>query len=450
MEVLCLVFLQTKIWTTPKYFNVKLRKLLSGNTVLKITSLNAVVISIRLVVSGFIQWLLATTVGAAGIANIGTIRNVMAMLTSTSTLGTFNGVVKYVAEFKKDQPELAKVFSTVTIFVIMGSLSSAAVLFFGASYFSSYLFNSEDYTYIFELLAIIVPFIGINRVIGGVVSGLSDYKRYAKIELISYLFATVVLILGLYLSDLKGVIIAIAIAPIIQLLVVAFVFGKTLKTYVRFNTLRLKFSYKYKLLAFTLMSFISTFLLNYIELDIRALVTEELNIDEAGYWTAMTNLSKNYMVFATGLFTLYVLPKFASIHSESEFKSEVFNIYKTILPIFALGMVLVYLLRSYIIQLIYPEFTGMEPLFKWQLLGDFSRLCALVLAHQFLAKRLVKSFIITEVISLGLFFILTKVFIGNYGTEGVVIAHFVRYVIYFILVLFFVRVNFKSIWTKMT
>ena len=81
----------------------------------------------------------------------------------------------------------------------------------------------------------------------------------------------------------------------------------------------------------------------------------------------------------------------------------------------------------------------MEPLFKWQLLGDFVRLCALVLAHQFLAKRLVKSFVITEIISLGLFFILSKIFIEHYGTEGVVIAHFVRYIIYFVIVIFVIK-----------
>ncbi|EDP71781.1 O antigen flippase [Flavobacteriales bacterium ALC-1] len=418
---------------------MKLPEFIRNNIVLKITSLNAVVISIRLVISAYIQWLLATTLGAAGIANIGAIRNVMSMLTSTSTLGTFNGVVKYVAEFKKDQPELSKVFSTITVFTIIGSLCSSAVLIFGASYLSEYLFNSENYIFIFQILAVIVPFIAVNRVIGGVVNGISDYKRYAKIELISYLLAALVLVLGLYYSELKGVLIAIAIAPIIQLVVLVIVFGKTLKKYVPFNALRLNFNYKNELLAFTLMSFISTFLLNYVELDIRTLITDEVNINEAGYWTAITFISKNYMVFATGLFTLYVLPKFASIHSKQEFKNEVVNIYKTILPIFALGMILVYLLRNYIIKFIYPEFTGMEPLFKWQLLGDFIRLGALVLSHQFLAKRLVKSFIITEVISLVLFFVLSKVFIQHYGTEGIVIAHFVRYIIYFIIVVFVIR-----------
>ncbi|WP_417875441.1 O-antigen translocase [Winogradskyella sediminis] len=423
---------------------MKLPKFISSNIVLKITSLNAVVITIRLLVSAGVQRLLAVTVGEAGYASIGQVRNILAMLTSTTTLGTFNGVVKYVAEFKTNQPELSKVFSTVTTFTLIGSLVSAVVLFFGASHLSEYLFNSQAYIYIFQLLAVIAPFIAMSRVANAVVSGLSDYKKYAKIELISYLIATVALVIGLFTSELKGVIIAIAFAPVIQLIVLGFVFGKTLKTYVKFKSLGFQLFYKNKLLAFTLMSFISTFLLNYIELNIRTLVAEEININEAGYWTAITFISKNYMVFATGLFTLYVLPKFASIHSKYEFKNEVFNIYKTILPIFGLGMLLVYVLRDYIIQFIYPDFTGIEPLFKWQLLGDFIRLGALVLSHQFLAKRLVKSFVITEIASLALFFVLSKVFIQYYGTEGIVIAHFVRYILYFIMVCFVIKIYFSN------
>jgi O-antigen/teichoic acid export membrane protein len=422
---------------------VKLPKFISNNLVLKITSVNAVVITIRLVVSTVIQRVLAITVGEVGIANIGQVRNLIAMLTSTSTLGTFSGVVKYVAEFKEDRQELLRLFSTATVFLIIGSLLSSVILFFGATFFSSYVFNSENYVYVFRLLAVIVPFIAFGRLINGVVSGLSDYKKYAKIELIGYLLVTGTLIFGLYTNELKGVIIAIAIAPVIQLLVLAFVFGKTLKSYVSFNSIKFSLGYKKELLAFTLMSFVSAFLINFIELDIRTVITDKININEAGYWTAITFISKNYMVFATGLFTLYVLPKFASINTKGAFIKEVLHIYKSILPIFGLGMILVYLLRNYIIHIIYPEFEGMEPLFKWQLLGDFIRLATLVLAYQFLAKRLVKSFIVTELISLILFYTLTQYFIIDYGTEGVVIAHFVRYIIYSIIVVVLLWFNFK-------
>ena len=423
---------------------MKIPKFLRENIVLKITSLNAVVITIRLIVSVFVQRLLAITVGEAGIASIGQVRNAMVMLTSTSTLGIFSGIVKYVAEYKDDKPELARLFSTATVFLIVGSVTSALILFLGSGYFSEFLFKSKDFVYVFKVLAVIVPFIAINRAVGGIVNGLSDYKKYAKIELISYLLATLVLLLGLYTSNLDGVIIAIAFAPIIQLIVLGFVFGKTLRSYIRFKDINFKLTYKNKLFAFTLMSFVSAFFLNYIEINIRTKVTNEININEAGYWTAMTFISKNYMVFATGLFTLYVIPKFANIHTKNAFKNEVFNIYKTILPVFGLGMILVYVLRHLIIDIIYPDFKGMEPLFKWQLLGDFIRLCALVLAHQFLAKRLVRSFIITEIISLVLFYVLTLIFIQYYQTEGVVIAHLVRYIIYFMIVVFVLWVYYQK------
>lgn len=423
---------------------MKLPKRIKENIILKITSLNAVVITIRLIVSVFVQRLLAIMVGEAGIASIGQVRNLMVMLTSTSTLGIFNGIVKYVAQHKENKPELTKLFSTATAFLILGSFISAIVLFFGADYFSKYLFNSSGFVYVFKVLAVIMPFIAVNRAVNAIVNGFSDYKKYAKIELIGYLLATVALLVGLYTSNLDGVIIAIAFAPIIQLIVVGFVFGKTLKTHVSFSSLKLNLVYKNKLLAYTLMSFVSAFLLNYIEINIRTKVANDISVNEAGYWTAMSFISKNYMVFASGLFTLYVIPKFANIYTKTAFKQEVFSIYKTILPIFGLGMVLVYLFRNLIIEIIYPNFTGMEPLFKWQLLGDFVRLCALVLAHQFLAKRLVKSFIITEIMSLALFYILTVVFMKYYKTEGVVIAHLVRYIIYFVVVVFVISLYYKD------
>ena len=421
---------------------MKLPGFIKDNIVLKITSLNALVITIRLIVSVFIQRLLAVTVGEAGIANIGQLRNVIAMLSSTSTLGTFSGVVKYVSELKENRAELTKIFSTATLFLITGSIISALVLFIGADFLSDYVFNSTEFTYVFELLAVIVPFIAVSRVVNGVVSGLSDYKKYAKIELISYLLASVTLIIGLYSYSLNGVLVAIALAPIIQLTTLVTIFGKTLRRYVSFKNFKLRLDYKNSLLAFTLMSFISAFLINYVELEIRNVVTDDININEAGYWTAITFISKNYMVFTTGLFTLYVLPRFSSIYNRKEFNREVGKIYKTILPIFLLGLVLVYLLRHQIIQLIYPNFLGMEPLFKWQLMGDFVRLCALVLAYQFLAKKLVRSFVISELISLILFYVLTKYFIGVYGTEGVVIAHFIRYIIYLFVVVLFVNLYF--------
>ena len=74
------------------------------------TSLNAAVIGIRLLVSFFIQRLLAELVGEAGISKIGQLRNLSQLLTSVTSVGIFSGIVKYVAEYKEDKEQLQKLF----------------------------------------------------------------------------------------------------------------------------------------------------------------------------------------------------------------------------------------------------------------------------------------------------------------------------------------------------
>ena len=168
-------------------------------------------------------------------------------------------------------------------------------------------------------------------------------------------------------------------------------------------------------------------------------------MNEAGYWTAMNFISKNYMAFSSAIFTLYVIPKFSRIYDRNGFLKEVINIYKTLLPLFGLGMLLIYIFRDFIINIIYPNFVGLEPLFKWQLMGDFIRLASLVIAHQFLAKKLVKSFIFTELISLGLFFVFSKYLVDVYGATGVVMAHFYRFIVYLVVVIIVVWGNFYKL-----
>jgi PST family polysaccharide transporter len=192
------------------------------------------------------------------------------------------------------------------------------------------------------------------------------------------------------------------------------------------------------------MSFVATILLHFVEIDIRSMLAEKISERDAGVWTNITFISRNYMVFSGSLFSLYVLPKFAGIYSGKAFKKEVYSIYKTLLPIFGLGMLVVFFGKSIIVHLLYPGLDKMLPLFKWQLLGDFVRLASLVLAHQFLAKKMVRNFIFSELLSLGLFYGFANYLVAQYGVEGIVMAHFLRYIIYFMVVVLLVWRYFKN------
>ncbi|WP_379927116.1 O-antigen translocase [Mariniflexile jejuense] len=416
---------------------------MKSNLILKITSLNTIVIAIRLVISLIIQRVLAVSFGEVGIAKIGQIRNLMQIITSTASLGTFNGIVKYVSEFTEKKEKLNRFFNTAFVFGFIGSFLSATIIFFRASWITQSLFGNLDFLELIKILAILPPVIAINMIFGGLINGLSDYKKYAKIELVSYLLSALLLLVFLYNYQLKGVLFSIILTPILHLFVILYIFGSTIKKHINVKNLKVEIPFAKEILGFTLMSFVSSILLNYVELDIRTTITNKISANEAGYWTAMTFISKNYMVFSSGLFTLYVIPKFARIHEGSVFKKEVIYIYKTLLPLFGLGMLLVYFFRKLVIEVVYPNFLGLEPLFKWQLIGDFIRLAALVVSHQFLAKKMVKTFIITEFLSLGLFYVLARYLVVVYGAEGVVMAHLYRYIIYFFIVILAVWNYFK-------
>jgi len=420
---------------------LKLPAFIKDNLLLKITSLNSGAIGVRAILGVISQRIVAEKLGPAGVAFIGDLRNMIPMIQSLSTLGMFNGIVKYVAEHKENNEELLKLFSTTFVYLLFASLFVFCVLFFGASYWNERLFpEGSDFTFVFKVLALAVPFIAMNRIVNGVISGLSAYKKFVKIELISYCFGVLLLITLLYYKFLNGALFAIAVLPIIQFTILFYFFSKTLNEYLDYKKISFSIPYRNKLFGFTIMSFVATLLGNFVEIDLRGHLKNKISEIDAGYWTAMTNLSKQYLMFSSAILTLYVIPKFSKIKTSLEFKREVLNIYKTLLPLFAGGMLLIFVLKNWVIDITHgQDFLDMKPLFKWQLLGDFVKIASIIIAHQFLAKKMVKQFIITELISLALFYGFSIYFIKSLGAEGIVLAHFIRYILYFAIVLFMLR-----------
>ncbi|MBO6632779.1 MAG: oligosaccharide flippase family protein, partial [Psychroserpens sp.] len=86
------------------------------------------------------------------------------ILTSTSSLGTFNGVVKYVSQHETEGNRLGRLFSSAFILGAIGAIASALILFFSAGYISEELFGSDEFVDIIKCLALIPPIIGLNRI----------------------------------------------------------------------------------------------------------------------------------------------------------------------------------------------------------------------------------------------------------------------------------------------
>jgi PST family polysaccharide transporter len=419
---------------------VKLPSFFKKNLILKITSLNSLVVGIRLLVSLIVQNLLAQYTGQSGIAKVGQIRNLSNILTSLSSFGVFNGIVKYVSEYKNNEKGLTKLFSTVFVISSIATISISVIIFIYSKELSSWLFLTEDYYLVFHILSVIVPFIAMNRIFNGIISGLSAYKVHAKIEVIWYLIASIFLLISLCYYNIEGVLIAIAVTPLVQFLVLTLIFGKTINDYVKFKKLSLQTPLVKVLLGFSLISFVATVCLNFVEINFRTLISEKISENEAGIWTAMSSISKIYMQFLITVFSIYILPKYTSLNFSHEFKNEVKAIYKTLLPIVVLGMLFVFFSKKYLILSIYNEsFLSMTILFKWQLLADLVRFIANILSFKFLAKKQIKHFVSTQLIGLTTYLIMGNLLIDLYLVEGLVMALFFSNLIYLIVVLTVLR-----------
>lgn len=423
---------------------MRFKSFIKNNLLLKVTAANSLVVFVRMFCSLLSQKVLAVLIGAEGIALVGNLKNVIGFFEQFSILGTFNGLVKYISEHKTNPKELHNIFSTSFVFTAVASIISFVVLFFGADILNQIIFGIDNnYVFIFKVLAFFVPFMGLNANLNSLLNGLSAFKVYAKVSIVTVIVSTGLIIALTYKYSIVGSLLAISLIPIIQVLSYLVCLSKEYLKKINLKSLSFSLIFKNRLLSYSFMTLIVVLLINLVEVAIRNLIEHTISINDAGYWTAMTSISRTYMHFSAALFPLYILPKYAKIKSSFEFRKEVIDIYKLLLPVFAIGLVLIYIFKNTIIQILYTEdFLSMSNLFKWQLLGDLIKLSALVISYQFLAKRQIGYFIFTEILSVVLFYGFSKYFIQFYGTEGIVMAHFARYIIYFLVVLYILRHNF--------
>jgi PST family polysaccharide transporter len=110
------------------------------------------------------------------------------------------------------------------------------------------------------------------------------------------------------------------------------------------------------------------------------------------------------------------------------------------MPLFIVGLVLIYMLRSLIVRILFnQDFEPVSDLFFWQLLGDIFKAASMILGFQFFAARMTTAFIVTELLSLLILYTSSIFLIDKIGVEGVVMAHALTYFVYLIVLIGFFR-----------
>lgn len=415
---------------------MKFLKNIVGAAWFKISSLNSFAIFLRIGFGLVISKVLAIYVGPTGMALVGNLRNFQTSLESFATLGFQNGIVKYTAQFKGDTQQFKKLISTVTITILTSMLLFGIGLFVFKEAITSYLFSSEnEFEIIIKATIFSLPFYGFSLFFTSLINGLEKYKNVVYISIISNIISFVISLFFVINYNTLGALLSMVLAPTVNFYIAAFFVCREIKFF-QFITLKsFDWSILKNLSSYSAMALYSAIAGPIIYIFLRNQLILSAGIEDAGYWESISRISSYYMLFVSSLMSIYFLPQLSKSNC-IETKYIIRNYFKTIVPVFFIGMILIYFSRELIISVLFTKaFQPVSDLFFWQLLGDFFKVCSWILALDFLAKKQTGAYFLTETISYVLLLSCGFVAIKYNHANGAVMAYFITYFIYFLLLL---------------
>ncbi len=411
-------------------------KYINANVLFKVAHLNSATIVTKIIAGILTSKAIAVFIGVEGMALIGNLRNFLSAIQSVSILGFYNGLVKTIAKFKEDTVSLSKTISTAYYIGFFATILVSFLCYYNAQLVNDLLFPTYNFTYVIEILALALPFYALNMFSFAIMNGFSNFKMLLIINIIGQILGLLVTLLLIYENHIDGALVAAVIAPSLIFLItlVGIINRRNLVGYIKID--HISFDVVKSFGPHAAMAVVSAIALPVVSICIRNYIISEIGITQAGYWEAMNRISDYYLMFITSIITLYIVPRFSEIDSKREFRKEVFGFYKSVMPLFGLVLILLYFLRSFVVPLIFTSaFQPVEDLFFWQLLGDFIKVLSIVIAYQFLAKKMFTHFIIIEIFLVVMLYFSSVYLIDAFGVRGAVIGHFISYLMHFGIVL---------------
>ncbi len=411
-------------------------KNIAKSPLFKIASFNSASLLVRIFTGLLSSKAIAYFIGPSGMALMGNFRNFSSTLEAIGILGFQNGIVKTVSENQEDKNKVYSLLTTVFYTLFITSLLVSFTVLIGSNYFLKSILNgNETYLLALQVVAFSIPFSILHLFFVSVINGLSLYKNVITITIFSYIAGLLISVFLMWKFTVLGAMISVSVVSFLLFCFSGFYFLKQFQLKEVLNIQHFDFNQIKRVFFFASMTLFSSILTPIIYIYIRKLIITAQSIEAAGYYEAMSRISSFYMMFITTLVSLYYLPELSKTASLKENKTLVRQFYKTIFPVFTIGLIGIYFLKDIIILVLFTkDFSAVSNLFFWQLLGDFFRAAALILAIQFFAKKLVKPYFITEIISFTILFFSSYFGIQIFGVEGAVMAYAITYFLYFVVV----------------
>lgn len=393
----------------------------------------------RLGTALFLNKILAVYVGPAGYAIIGQFQNILSVITTFASGAINTGVTKYTAEHFDNETQQKTVWQTAGTISVTGAFFVALLLVTFNKQLALLTLKSEQFANVFIWLAGVLVLFVLNGLLLAILNGKKEVKKYVTANIAGSLIGAISAGLLTKLYGLYGALIALAINQSLTFFVTFILCYRTNWFQIKNLFGHIDIEIAKKLAGYTMMSATIAVMVPLSHILIRDHLTRTFDIQAAGYWQAVWKISEIYLLLVTSTLSIYYLPRLSEIRTGHELKREIVRGYLIVLPVAAIGASIIFILRDYIITLLFTaDFHNMRDLFQWQLVGDVIKIASWLLGYVLIGRAMVKLTVATEIFFslsfVGLTILLTK----YYGISGVTKAFCLNYILHWLTMLIIV------------
>jgi PST family polysaccharide transporter len=418
---------------------LKLKKILATDLV-KVTSLNAVSTLVRMMTGVISAKVVAVELKPEGMALLGQLSSFSLLLLSISTGGIKNGMTKYVAQYADSKRKYTLYLSTGFWITFTLSILCGLILVIGAGYFSNSILKDPRYTAVFYVFGATIILYALNELLIAIINGFREFKKYVIINIAGSIVGLLFTIILSYSFGIYGALISLVTYQSVVFIVTLALISKTPRFSWSMFFGKFSKTAAIGLSNYSKMAIVSLIALPLAQMLVRGFIIDKQGSHEAGLWESMNRISNIYLTVITTSLSVYYLPKLASLKNNTDIRNEVMSVYKLLIPFLIVISLSLFLLRYFIINILFTEeFQEMQQFFAFQLLGDILKMSTWVLGYLLVAKAMTKTYIVVELVSCSLFVLLSIFFVNQFGTIGATIGYAAAFLCQLLIMIFIFR-----------
>lgn len=382
----------------------------------------------------------AQVLGPEGTAYIGKFANITGIVLIFSTASISVGIVKYISDHKADPENIQKIVSTAFSLILIGSLLGGVCILSFYPFIQKTVFNGLDVAVVFILFGIFLILISSQILVTGILNGLGAIKKLALVNGLAAILNMVFTCYFVFKFQLAGALFSNSLYGIFVTLIGYVCLKKSGYLNKPLFNLKIDRDVTAKLIRYGVFAALTSFTWMTSLFLIRENVEHQLDTHSAGLWQAMFSLSDRYLTVVTNIMAVYFIPQLSSITDRSDLVREMRKAFQRIAVFMLLLCLGIWLSRNLIIHIFLAEsFRQMEDLFAFQMIGDFFKTCAGLLALLIASKAMFRTGLKADLSFHLCLLVFSYIGVRQLGLIGATYAYALSCFIYFAVYLYFFK-----------